>query len=165
MTSSRIEGPASLRPTICVSPDLQSRAAICKPAGGAIGGRFVSAGAPTSPGWPNVVSRLQVRSAGRPSDGWPASGRSASRGIVSGRLRRHEAARQMCTQKLRHVAPLRRMQGIIFRGADKLPEWNAESTHGNGGAFLQSHQYRRRDILLIERYESTNGSVDVALTS
>ena len=40
---------------------------------------------------------------------------------------------------LRHVAPLRRMQGIIFRGADKLPEWSAESAHSNRGAFLRSH--------------------------
>jgi hypothetical protein len=61
----------------------------------------------------------------------------------------------MCTQKLRHVAPLRRMQRVIFRGADKLPERSAESTHGNGGAFLQSHQYSRRDILLIERFCSS----------
>jgi hypothetical protein len=53
---------------------------------------------------------------------------------------------------LRYVAPLRRMQGIIFRGADKLPEWGAESAHSNRGAFLQSHQYRRRDICRIERF-------------
>ena len=55
-------------------------------------------------------------------------------------------------KKLRHVAPLRRMQGIIFRGADKLPERSAESAHSNRGAFLQSHQYRWRAILLIERF-------------
>src|ERR1700722_16033159 len=55
-------------------------------------------------------------------------------------------------QPLRYVAPLRRMQGIIFRGADKLPEWGPESAHSNRGAFLQSHQYRRRDIRLIERF-------------
>ena len=55
-------------------------------------------------------------------------------------------------QPLRYVAPLRRMQGIIFRGADKLPEWVAESAHSNRGPFLQSHQYRRRDIRLIERF-------------
>ena len=55
-------------------------------------------------------------------------------------------------QPLRYVAPLRRMQGIIFRGANKLPEWSAESAHSNRGAFLQSHQYRRRDIRLIERF-------------
>jgi hypothetical protein len=59
----------------------------------------------------------------------------------------------MCAhKKLRHVAPLRCMQGIIFRGADKLPEWSAESAHSNRGTFLQSHQYRRRDIRLIERF-------------
>ena len=29
---------------------------------------------------------------------------------------------------------------------------SAESAHSNRGAFLQSHQYRRRDILLIERF-------------
>ena len=58
----------------------------------------------------------------------------------------------VCTLKLRHVAPFRRMQGIIFRGADKLPEWSAECAHSNRGAFLQSHQYRRCDILLIERF-------------
>ena len=39
MTSSRIEGPASLRPTICASPD-QSHAAIADRPSGRLGGRF-----------------------------------------------------------------------------------------------------------------------------
>ena len=33
------------------------------------------------------------------------------------------------------------------------------------GAFLQSHQYRRRDIRLVERFRIVSESVDVALTS
>ena len=70
----------------------------------------------------------------------------------AGELTRSRDALVVLNQPLRYVAPLRRMQGIIFRGADKLPEWGAESAHSNRGAFLQSHQYRRRDIRLIERF-------------
>ena len=63
-----------------------------------------------------------------------------------------EASASIGARALRHVAPIRRMQVIIFRGANKLPEWSAESAHSNRGAFLQSHQYRRRNIRLIERF-------------
>src|ERR1700739_1389227 len=60
---------------------------------------------------------------------------------LAGILRR---ASQMCAiKKLRHVAPLRRMQGIIFRGADKLPEWSAESAHSNPGALSRELNFGR----------------------
>jgi hypothetical protein len=49
MTSSRIEGPASLRPTICEPPD-RSRRSADRPSG-RLGGRFVSDGHSLSCQW------------------------------------------------------------------------------------------------------------------
>lgn len=82
----------------------------------------------------------------------PKSPLGPTRTSLSRLIEQVKDALVVLNQPLRYVAPLRRMQGIIFRGADKLPEWSAESAHSNRGAFLQSHQYRRRDILLIERF-------------
>ena len=99
---------------------------------------------------PWLSAALDLRQSYREAPGRPSGGFGAASSSEPYSLRR---ASQMCAhKKLRHVAPLRRMQGVIFRGADKLPEWSAESAHSNRGPFLQSHQYRRRDIRFIERF-------------
>jgi hypothetical protein len=82
----------------------------------------------------------------------PKSPLGPTRTSLSRLIEQVKDALVVLNQPLRYVARLRRMQGIIFRVADKLPEWGAESAHSNRGAFLQSHQYRRRDIRLIERF-------------
>ena len=68
-------------------------------------------------------------------------------------------------QPLRYVAPLRRMQGIIFRGADKLPEWGPESAHSNRGAFCKVTSTVGVIFASLSAFEFVSESVDVALTS
>jgi hypothetical protein len=56
-------------------------------------------------------------------------------------LTRSRDALVVLNQPLRYVAPLRRMQGIIFRGADKLPEWRSRLdqplVEGRGGGIAR----------------------------
>jgi hypothetical protein len=80
---------------------------------------------------------------------WPPAGLSLARILAhvahlpddAVELTRSRDALVVLNQPLRYVAPLRRMQGITFRGADKLPEWRSRLdqplVEGRGGGIAR----------------------------